>query len=257
MAATEDFYKELASDYDSMTRFKQRLRGEEQMLRRWRERYGFNSALDAACGTGLHAVVLAQMGVKTSAADPSAAMLDQARRHALEEGVDVRFVQSDFSTVESRIPDRFGAVWVLGNSLPHVLEQDELAASLGGLAGILDAEGILVVQLLNYERILASRDRIVGVNREQEKYFVRFYDFLEELVQFNVLVITTAGDKVSHRLTGTLLRPYRMRELVQAFEASGLRIIETFGDMSFSPFDPGSSPNLVIVGRSRARSGGC
>ncbi|RPJ50835.1 MAG: class I SAM-dependent methyltransferase, partial [Acidobacteria bacterium] len=76
MAATEDFYKELASDYDSMTRFKQRLRGEEQMLRRWRERYGFNSALDAACGTGLHAVVLAQMGVKATAADPSAAMLD-------------------------------------------------------------------------------------------------------------------------------------------------------------------------------------
>ncbi|RPJ53240.1 MAG: class I SAM-dependent methyltransferase [Acidobacteria bacterium] len=234
-----------------MTRFKQRLRGEEQMLRRWRERYGFNSALDAACGTGLHAVVLAQMGVKATAADPSAAMLDQARRHALEEGVDVRFVQSQFSALESRIRDRFGAVWVLGNSLPHVLTRAELAASLSGLARVLDAQGILIVQLLNYERILTSRDRIVGVNREQEKYFVRFYDFLEELVQFNVLVIATSGEKISHRLTSTLLRPYRLPALVQAFEASGLQITETFGDMSFSPFDPGSSPNLVIVAKRR------
>ncbi len=249
MTAADEFYKTLASEYDSMTRFKQRLPGEEVMLRRWRQRYGFDSVLDAACGTGLHAVVLARMGVKTQGADPSAAMLDEARRHAREEGVEVKFVQADFSSLETRLSDRFQAVLVLGNSLPHVLKQDELTASLRGSAGVLDTPGILVLQLLNYERMLASQERVVGVNRAQDQYFVRFYDFLDELVRFNVLVITTEGEKISHRLMSTLLRPYRLPELVQAIEAAGLRIIDTFGDMSFSPFDPASSPNLVIVAK--------
>jgi len=249
MAKADDFYNTLAADYDSMTRFKQRLPGEEKVLRRWRERYRFDSALDAACGTGLHAVVLSRMGVKTSAADPSDAMLDQARRHASEEGADVRFVQAEFSDLDSRVPDRFQAVLVLGNSLPHVLEQDELAASLRGLARVLSAEGVLVLQLLNYQRILASQERIVGVNRDQDTYFVRFYDFMEDLVQFNVLMITTTGEKISHRLTSTRLKPYRLRELEAALETAGLQVIDTFGDMNFAPFNPNSSPNLVAVAR--------
>lgn len=249
MPQLDDFYDALASEYDSMTRFRQRLQGEAEMLQHWRGRYGFDSALDAACGTGLHAVVLARMGVKTAAADPSAGMLDQARRHAEEQAVDVELIQTDFAGLKNRLSRRFQAVLVLGNSLPHVLSRDDLAASLRGLAEAIENEGVLIIQLLNYERILANRERIVGVNRDQDKYFVRFYDFLEQLLQFNVLVITAAGEKISHRLNSTLLKPYRLPELAQSLEASGLRVTETFGDMKFSPFEPMSSPNLVIVAK--------
>lgn len=245
----DDFYETLASDYDSMTRFKPRLPGEEVMLGRWRVRYGFDSALDAGCGTGLHTIVLARMGVRTSGADPSAAMLDEARRHAREEGVDVKFAKADFASLGTRLPDRFQAVLVLGNSLPHVLKQDELMASLRGLAAVLDTNGILVLQLLNYEKILASGERIVGVNHARDQYFVRFYDFLEELVRFNVLVITTEQESIKHRLMSTLLRPYRLPELAEALEAAGLHVTDTFGDMNFSRFDPKKSPNLVIVAK--------
>jgi glycine/sarcosine N-methyltransferase len=251
MSPVDDFYSTLACDYDSMTRFRERLPSEEAMLRRWRERYGFDSALDAGCGTGLHALVLARMGVRTTGVDPAGTMLEEARRHANEEGVDVRLVEADFSGLCTRLSDRFRAVLVLGNSLPHVLKQDELSASLRGLAGVMESSGILVVQLLNYERILAGRERIVGVNRARDKYFVRFYDFLEELVRFNVLVITDEEGRIGHRLTSTLLRPYRLAELVPAFDASGLLIAETFGDMNFSSFEPASSPNLVVVARQK------
>ncbi|MFB3903507.1 MAG: class I SAM-dependent methyltransferase [Acidobacteriota bacterium] len=251
MSAAEDFYETLAPDYDSMTRFRPRLPGEEKTLRRWRERYPFDSALDAACGTGLHAVALARMNVDVTAADPSAAMLEQARQHAREEGVAPEFVKASFSELPARLANRFQAVLVLGNSLPHVLTPDDLTASLAGLAGVLHARGTLIVQLLNYEQILASRDRIVGINRDQEKYFVRFYDFLEELLRFNVLVIATQGAKISHQLTSTLLRPYRLSELAPAFEAAGLRIVDVFGDMSFSAFDGASSPNLVLAAARR------
>src|SRR5512143_1511982 len=99
MSRADEFYNTLASQYDSMTRFDERLSGEEAMLRRWRERYGFDSALDAACGTGLHAVALARMGVTTTGADPSSAMLDEARRHARDERVDIRFVEAQFSSL--------------------------------------------------------------------------------------------------------------------------------------------------------------
>ena len=105
------------------------------------------------------------------------------------------FLESDFSNLPTRLAGKFQAVLVLGNSLPHVLDGQDLAASLRGLAGVMEPQAILVLQLLNYERILADRERIVGVNRDQDTYFVRFYDFLEDLVQFNVLVISDEGRK--------------------------------------------------------------
>ncbi|RPI20590.1 MAG: class I SAM-dependent methyltransferase [Acidobacteria bacterium] len=249
MTSAPDFYDVIASDYDSMTRFHQRLKSEEEVLRRWRDRYSFDSVLDAACGTGLHAIVLARLGVKTAAADPSRAMLEVARRHASEVRVEVPFVEADFAALDARFSDRFGAVLVLGNSLPHVHEESQLTVSLRGLAAVMDGSGILVLQLLNYERILAQKERIVGVNRDRDNHFVRFYDFLGDLVQFNILVLRTEGDKVTHRLSSTILRPYRLAELAPALKAAGLRNVETFGDMTFSPFDPVSSPNLVIVAR--------
>ncbi|HXK58938.1 MAG TPA: class I SAM-dependent methyltransferase [Acidobacteriota bacterium] len=250
MAFGNDFYDLIAADYDSMTRFSRRLESEREMLRRWHERYSFNSVLDAACGTGLHAVVLAQLGLKTTGADPARAMLDEAHRHAVEASVDVTFLESDFKSLPSRLADRFEAVLVLGNSLPHVLQQEELHASLEGLAGVLKKGGILVLQLLNYDRILKTKERIVGITRDQNKYFVRFYDFLDGVVQFNILTFSTDEKGISHRLTSTLLKPYRLTDLEQALSAVKLGNIETFGNMNFSPYDPASSPNLVVVARS-------
>jgi glycine/sarcosine N-methyltransferase len=249
MSSPNEFYAELAADYDRMTRFEERVRSEEAILSKWRERYGFNSALDAGCGTGLHAVVLARLGVRTVASDLSAEMLEQARRNAVEQEVRVEWVQADFTNLAERIKGPFEALLCLGNSLPHVLSPEDLARTFDSFSRLITGEGPLVVQILNYERILARAERIVGIAREQNLYFVRFYDFLTEFVQFNVLRIRTEQGKITHTLNSTLLRPYREPQLRKECERVGFSRLDCFGDLNFSPFDPGKSPNLILVAR--------
>ncbi|MBD3308567.1 hypothetical protein GF339_19275, partial [candidate division KSB3 bacterium] len=53
------FYEEIAEQYDSMTRFQMRMPRETEMLKGWIARYHFCSVVDIACGTGLHAIILA------------------------------------------------------------------------------------------------------------------------------------------------------------------------------------------------------
>ena len=52
--------------------------------------------LDVACGTGMHAVALAQRGYSVVGADLSAGMIERARANAAAEEVNVRFEVTGF-----------------------------------------------------------------------------------------------------------------------------------------------------------------
>jgi SAM-dependent methyltransferase len=234
-----------------MTRFEDRIDAEQKILAQWKTRYDLTSALDAACGTGMHAIILSRLGIKTAGADPSEGMLEQARRNAERAGVAVDWVKLPFADLSRGFGDSsFDAVFCLGNSLPHLLEHDELMLALENFNAVLRPGGILVVQILNYARILEKRQRIVGINESGAVTFVRFYDFLEDdTIRFNILRITREQGRLNHKLQETLLRAYRMSGLERPLEAAGLGSIETYGDLNFAAFEPDKSQNLVIVAR--------
>ena len=85
------------------------------------------SILDAACGTGMHAIALAQQGHSVSGADLSTGMIERAKVNAAEAGVQARFAAAGFGALAQEFqgqPDfPFDALLCLGNSLPHLLTQ--------------------------------------------------------------------------------------------------------------------------------------
>ncbi len=246
-----DFYDAIAHQYDGMTRYAQRLKSEKAMLQRWQARYGFHSVIDAACGTGLHAILLAEMGLQVLGADLSAAMLAKAQEHAHEAGVHVTWKHTSMQALRSALSGQYDAIFCLGNSLPHLLTEEDLQASLQGFYAFLNPGGHLVIQLLNYDRILARQERIVGVHRQGNQEYLRFYDFLSGQIQFNILTVSWEDNKATHALHSTALYPYRQRELRQALAGCGFEEMEFFGDMQFEPFDIFKSQNLIIVAKKR------
>jgi len=79
-------------------------------------------ALDLGCGTGATAVRLARLGIHVTAVDCSAAMLDIARRAALEGGVAEKIVvkHGEASQLASLFPARSFDVIVCHNILEYV-----------------------------------------------------------------------------------------------------------------------------------------
>ena len=244
-----EFYEELAAEYDKMTRFDERLPKERAMLQGWRERYRVQSVLDAACGTGLHAVLLAQMGIRTVGADLSQAMLAQAKNHANQLGVQVEWVQVSMENTATHVHQPFDAVFCFGNSLPHLLTPQAFEAAASSFAQMLRPAGILAIQLLNYTRVLSEKERIVGVHRHDDTEYVRFYDFLDPLIRFNVLTIYWQGHHATSTLNATTLYPYQQGEIETILIRHDFGDFEWFGDMLFHSFNPEQSPNLVVVAR--------
>lgn len=244
-----DLYEHIADDYDAVTGAAGRTDAARAMLAELRRRHPFDRVLDVACGNGMHAMMLAAMGASVTGADISEAMLDHARGRARDAGLDIRWVHGPMQDLAGQVEGPFDAILCLGNSLPHLLDSHQLTRALAGFAKLLAPGGVVVLQLLNYARVLDNQERIVGITRKGDAEYVRFYDFLEDLIRFNVLKITWSAGGCEHDISDTLLRPYTREEIAAACRTAGLGHVECYEAGTFADFDERTSDTLMLLAR--------
>jgi hypothetical protein len=145
------------------------------------------------------------------------------------------------------VHNKFDAVFCLGNMLPHVLTEEDLFQSFRSFREILNPGGRVFLQLLNYERILNSRERILNVKEVNNKIFVRFYDYEGESIIFNILTIQKRGGRMEHSLNSVRLIPWRSSDIIRTLKDAGFHTIELFGTMALNNFDEYSSKDLVVI----------
>jgi SAM-dependent methyltransferase len=244
-----EFYDALAPDYDSMTGFSKRLVHEKPFFKLLIERYTIHSALDAGCGTGFHSFLLAQLGVRVTALDVSPAMIREVERHAKELNLTVITIQAGFTSLRTMNLPQFDALFSMGNSVAHLLTDAELQTTFENFAAVLKSQGTLFIQNLNYDRILAQKDRVQSIKETGDKTFVRFYDYRENLLSFNILTIDRARGDPHQSMRTVQLRPWLAEELVHKLHRSGFAEIKLFGGIAMDEFQPGASKDLVILAR--------
>jgi len=245
----EKFYNTLAADYDEMTDFENRFESEKTVFKTIIERYPIKSALDAGAGTGFHSLVLATLGIHVTAIDISREMLEKLQRNAKRFQQDVYTIQTDFLHVADTINTTFDAVFCLGNSLVHLLTDEELEKSLSGFYSLLKPGGVLIVQILNYDRIMKEQKRVQNIKKKEDTTFIRFYDYCNEKLFFNILKITDTDDGVEHTLNTVELRPLHKEELTGYLKAAGFISTEHYGSLQLQAYSNSESANLVTVAR--------
>ncbi len=208
--------------------------------------------LDAACGTGMHAIELARRGNFVSGADLSAGMIAQAVKNAQEAQVQVDFRVAGFGELSSSYSD-FDVLLCLGNSLPHLLTAKDLSRALADFAACLRPGGRLLIQNRNFDLVLDQHARWMGPelysSTQGDWLFLRFYDFDPDgLITFNMLTLKrlTQG-QWEQKAHSTRLYPQRALELSAELQAAGFGDIQLYGGMAGGRFDPRSSGNLVVV----------
>lgn len=243
------FYDELAEDYDNMTSFEGRIISERPFFRLFVEKHKIVNAIDAGCGTGTHSVLLAQLGVRVVAVDVSSEMLQKVRDHAKQFGVNIDTIQASFEEIPKNIPTEQDALFCLGNSLAHLLSDKELIGSLRSFKTVLKPEGYLFLQILNYEKILEKRERIQSIRESDNITYVRFYDYSEENLKFNILTIDQAGEDARHSLQSIDIKPLKRNDFVGRLNELGFKDIQIYGSISLKEFDPLTSRDLVIIAK--------
>lgn len=248
-------YDAFSHAYDYFVNWTQRLHYELPFIERLLQAAAAHRVLDVACGTGRHALALAAAGYAVTGADLSAAMIEQAEANARRAGHPAHFVVAGFGQLRSRLEGEFDALLCLGNSLPHVLTETDLHATLTDFAAVVRPGGLVLIQSRNFDAVMPARARWIGpqghTEGDREWLFVRFYDFNPDgTLTFNVVSLTrTAGGPWSQQPEATTLRPWPYRELRSALANAGFGDCTAYGSMAGDPFAIETSGDLVLVAR--------
>lgn len=250
---SNEFYNRLARVFDVMTDWQKRLALEMPFLQRTLDQNGAQRILDTACGTGWHAIALAQKGYRAAGCDASPLMIEMARTNAATAKVNVRFEVADFNQL-GKFSETFDAVLCLGNSLPHLLSQEALVKALGQMRAKLHPGGALILHNLNYDMRMVKKPRFFSVNGNDRALVWRFADYGPEFITFHTALFERKGEgekqektSWSVQVNSTLQRPLLEKDLDEALAQAGFQKVRHFGGLDGSPFDRQRSGDLVVV----------
>jgi glycine/sarcosine N-methyltransferase len=213
--------------------------------------------LDSACGTGIHAIALAEMGYSVSAADISSEMIKEARKNVGCAQKDINLKTAGFGELaqnfHSTSEPKFDALLCLGNSLPHLLSENALQAALEDMAACLPPGGLLLLQNRNFDAVMEEHNRWQGIQSYQENgaewLFVRFYDFDSDgLITFNIIQLhKDLNESWSQDISTTRLFPLKQDILLPLLINAGFGSLSCYGKMGPEAFDAQKSGNLVVI----------
>ncbi len=252
-------YETLSSDYDRFVDWPSRLTLELPFIMNKLQERGARTVLDAAAGTGMHAIALVQHGYQAAGSDISHGMVEQARLNAKSAGAQVRFEIAGFGELEHTFGAAgFDALLCLGNSLPHLLSRTDLDKTLVDFAACVKPGGMLLIQNRNFDAVVANHVRWMEPQSHTEEgaewIFQRFYDFEPDgLLTFNMVILKRLGQgSWTQQVISSRMRPILKVELSLSLYEAGFNSLTPYGNMNGAPFDPDKSPNLVVLARKRA-----
>jgi len=199
-----------------------------------------SAVLDAACGTGVDAAVLARRGFTVWAADGSGAMAEGAAARFRQQRLAIPLLRSRWADLPAATGERFDVVLCVGNSLVHAAGRDAMVAALTGLRRMARPGAYVVVDSRNWEKLHTERrivevaDRVV--TREGRRCVVLYAWEVparlgEEHIAHLVFVFDNGGQIEPHEHQITF-HPFTISELRARLDLAGLREVDTDFDDS-------------------------
>lgn len=247
-------FDRLADIYDLLVNWPARLTRERPFFERLFREHRVERVLDAACGTGRHAVLFAGQGYQVVGSDISAAMIRRARRHAAESGVKVRFVVAAFDDLRKRFAGEFDAVVCLGNSLAACGSKALARRAMRQFALCLGPGGLLIVQMLDFDAMRAADDRFEsprsGTLDGREFLLFKFFDLTTLPVKLNLAIFDRApgGQWEWEVVTNPLYGP-SASELRGLARAAGFERIRFYANHRFEPYRRQGDQMLLVATR--------
>jgi glycine/sarcosine N-methyltransferase len=245
LKSSEIFYNNISGFYDGMINFSSSLLKRKDLLNKFTAGK-IKTAADLGCGTGLDSISLAMNGIAVNGFDISAEMIRQAKLNAKKAGLkNISFHKSSVEKIPSAYHNKFDLAVSLGNTLAN-LNEKKLCDAVLKINKLLDKEGILIIQVLNYAKLLKDNERIVNINSANDELFVRFYDFFPGYINFNILKADNK-DYSKRELFTTIVYPHGTRIFSELLKINNFRNIKFYGSLDFIPYQKYQSKDLIIT----------
>lgn len=112
---------------------------------------------DCSCGIGTQAIGLALLGYVVHATDLSPKAVTRAEIEAQRLGANLTFGVADFRSLNYQVEGSFKVVISCDNSLPHLLDNDDLVLALKNIWDKLDNDGLFLASMRDYDQLLQEK----------------------------------------------------------------------------------------------------
>lgn len=235
------FYEELSKYYDVVFPL-----GEAQLKFINARAKGKKKILDLAAGTGNYSTALWKMGYEVTSVDLDEEMVRKVEEKNIAEGTKVKTLVLNMNKVET-LKDKFDVIICIGNSLVHLQDKKEIQGLIKKLYDQLEENGVLIIQIVNYDRIIKNNVKeLPFINREDKGVkFIRNYEEENGRILFKskLVVLENSEEKVYDNVVK--LYPLQSTDLNTMLEGTGFKKVEFYGDFNEGEYNLNAMATVV------------
>ncbi|MCP5063327.1 MAG: class I SAM-dependent methyltransferase [Ignavibacteriae bacterium] len=243
--SNRQFFDVTSEFYDEMIDFNSSLQ---------RKRIAFKKVLptniktvaDLGCGSGIDSITLSELGFRVTAFDISKGMIEKAKLNANANKQTISFNNYSADKRPSSFNNKFDFICSLGNTFAN-LNKKQLKKSIERIYDLLSKNGIFLIHIINYEKILLERNRILNITNKKGNYYIRFYDFEKNHINFNILRFNYSTLQ-ERKLVATRLYPHLVKDFRKILKQKKFNNLKFYGSIDKENFDSELSQDLFIYG---------
>ena len=169
-------------------------------------------AVDLGCGTGRLAHLLYELGMQAVGVDLDLAMIEKAKK----DYPTLPFYNANMVDY-LEVKEEYDLMLCFGNTLVH-LNPEQIKNFFKRIKQRLAPSGYLIIQMLNYDKILKNKPEQLKTLHFDQGKFIRQYTYFENTITFQTKLLI--GDHLSEGQT--TLYPYTRSKLKSIFSHADL-----------------------------------
>jgi cyclopropane fatty-acyl-phospholipid synthase-like methyltransferase len=205
---------------------------------------------DFGCGPGLYAARLARHGAMVTGIDFSSRSIEHAKKAAVKEGLNIRYVNVDYLTLET--DGQFDLIIMIMCDF-CALGPEQRRVMLEKFRRLLTPGGFILLDVYSLtafdqreETATYARNLLNGFWSANDYYgFLNTFKYNDEKVTLDKYTIV---EKNRTRTVYNWFQYFYPEDLKRELAKSGLAVVETFADVAGSPYDP-KGAEFAIVGK--------
>lgn len=200
--------------------------------------------LDVASGSGLYSKKLSDNGYNVTAIDLDNEMINKLKEK--DKKIDAKVL--NMLDIE-KLNKKFDLIFSIGNSIVHLENNEMIKKFLYSVKSSLSENGKLLIQIVNYDRILEKNIKRLPTikNNEENLVFERYYEYLEQEHKINFKTILKVNNSTFEN--NVLLHPITSEEIKGLLKEVGFSSINFYGDFTQSNYEPIDSFPLIIIAK--------
>lgn len=202
--------------------------------------------LDVGCGIGTLSFELSHYYTQITGIDLDAEMIQYALNQQDRKLNSLQFHQLSMLELNQKFDkNSFDGIICFGNTLVHLNSLDQVMDFLKQAKSILKLDGKLLIQLVNYDRILSKQIKELPLIENDEILFERKYHYNTETNSIDFNTLLTVKSTHQQIKNSVVLLPILKSALEQLLKKAGFQNSNFFGNFKGEMYDL-DSPALIV-----------